>query len=58
MKVPCKNCPDRHNLCWDECERFRAYRKEKDRIAAAKRKENELTNAHQDRQRRLRKLRS
>lgn len=31
MRVPCKDCPDRHPLCHSDCERYKAYREDVDR---------------------------
>ena len=27
---PCKDCVDRHEACWSDCERYKAYRAELD----------------------------
>jgi hypothetical protein len=36
MRPPCKDCPDRHELCHATCERYLAYREERDRLNAEK----------------------
>lgn len=37
-KAPCKNCEERYPACHGKCEKFAEYRREVDRIAAARRK--------------------
>ena len=34
MKPPCKGCPERHELCHAECEKYIAYRADRDRHCA------------------------
>lgn len=36
MRPPCKDCPDRHELCHATCKRYLAYREERDRLNAEK----------------------
>lgn len=36
MRPPCKGCPDRRELCHATCERYLAYREERDRLNAEK----------------------
>lgn len=36
MRPPCKDCPDRRELCHATCERYLAYREERDRLNAEK----------------------
>ena len=40
MKAPCYQCPDRHVLCHSECEKYIAFRAERDRMNADRRIEN------------------
>ena len=42
MKAPCKDCPDRHELCHMECERYLEYRKERDRMNEDRKAEKQL----------------
>ena len=28
MNAPCKDCPDRHSVCHDSCERYQTFRRE------------------------------
>ena len=30
MKNPCKDCENRHTLCWNECEEHQAWKKKKE----------------------------
>lgn len=30
MTAPCKDCPDRHPLCHSECEKYLAYKAERE----------------------------
>ncbi len=39
MMAPCKDCPDRAPVCHDSCERYQAYRAERDRISEARQRE-------------------
>lgn len=36
MRPPCKDCPGRRELCHATCERYLAYREERDRLNAEK----------------------
>ena len=29
MKYPCKDCEDRHQACWDTCDRYKTVRESK-----------------------------
>lgn len=42
---PCKDCPDRHHLCWNECEAYREWRKT---VKAASNAEYQYKKAHND----------
>lgn len=37
MRPPCKDCPERHELCHATCGQYLAYREERDQINADKR---------------------
>lgn len=37
MKAPCKDCPDRHESCHGQCEKYQAYRKERDEMLEERR---------------------
>ena len=39
MNAPCKDCEDRHNLCHSSCEKYRAFRDERERIAKGRERE-------------------
>lgn len=41
MKAPCKDCLDRHQGCHSECEKYIAFRKERDELNELKHQENE-----------------
>lgn len=28
MTAPCKDCKERHDICWQDCERYFKYKKE------------------------------
>lgn len=28
--APCYNCPDRHKLCWADCEKYKVWREKRD----------------------------
>ena len=32
MKNPCKDCPDRHLGCHSKCERYKAWKKEREEL--------------------------
>ena len=32
MNAPCRDCPDRHEACHDHCDRYKAYKAERERI--------------------------
>lgn len=36
MTAPCKGCPDRHEACHDHCERYQAYKAERESIRQEK----------------------
>lgn len=33
IKAPCKDCPERREACWGQCEKYKAY---KERVAEIK----------------------
>lgn len=39
MKSPCYNCPDRHQGCHSECEKYKEYRAKNEERIALKKKE-------------------
>ena len=32
MIAPCKDCKDRHDICWQECERYKSYKSDMEEI--------------------------
>ena len=42
MNAPCKNCPNRHELCHMTCEKYLKYREERDRMNEERRAVNQL----------------
>lgn len=38
VKFPCKDCPDRHQACWSDCERYKQAKAEQDEKSQQKRK--------------------
>jgi hypothetical protein len=40
-KAPCKDCPNRHQGCHSECDKYIAFRKERDELNELKHKEKE-----------------
>ena len=32
---PCKDCPDRHRACWDQCAKYAHWKVEHDKVKAA-----------------------
>ena len=38
---PCFNCPDRHTLCWDSCDRYKEFRAKVDAEVANAKKESQ-----------------
>lgn len=40
-KAPCKDCPDRHQGCHSECEKYLEFRKERDELNELRHQENE-----------------
>lgn len=40
---PCKDCPKRHELCWDSCEEYLAWKKRKEAV-------KELDREHRDKE--------
>lgn len=42
----CRDCKERHTLCWNECERYKAQRKELDEANRRIRKEKEAYTAY------------
>ena len=30
MKNPCKDCENRHTLCWNDCEEYKVWKRGKD----------------------------
>ena len=45
-KTPCKDCPERHPLCRDQCETYWHWKVEKAREAACNRQKNEEITIH------------
>lgn len=42
LKAPCKDCPDRHMLCHDTCEKYQAFKKDREKISEIRRKDSDL----------------
>lgn len=44
MDAPCKDCKDRHDICWKDCDKYLRYKKEreeiKEKISEEKRKDS------------------
>ena len=40
-KSPCKNCSERHELCWGKCEKYKAWKSKIDDINKRRREYNE-----------------
>lgn len=38
FKSPCNNCPDRHTACWDNCDKYKEFRVEANKVRAEKEK--------------------
>lgn len=34
LSPPCKNCEERHKLCWSECEKYKEWKTEHDEAKA------------------------
>lgn len=32
MTAPCKDCPDRHDVCWQDCGRYKDYKMNLEKI--------------------------
>ena len=41
MIAPCKDCPDRYLNCHDQCEKYKEYKEELDRVREIRNKEYE-----------------
>lgn len=39
MNAPCKECQDRYEICHDSCEKYIKFRREREKIRAAKEQE-------------------
>lgn len=40
--APCLRCADRHPLCWNDCEKYKALIGQKRAVSAARKKEAEV----------------
>lgn len=38
LQAPCKDCSDRHQNCWSECEKYRTFRALMDAVSEKKQK--------------------
>ena len=45
MVCPCKDCSDRHELCHSDCEKYREWKEQKDRVRAMRREEKSISDA-------------
>ena len=43
MEYPCHNCKNRYTVCWSECETYKSFKAEQDRIKAEKKKYDDKT---------------
>lgn len=41
MNAPCKDCPDRHFNCWNECEKYKTYKARRVLINQRRKKEHD-----------------
>ena len=55
MKVPCKDCPDRHYKCHSECEKYLKFLAENEKRKEVIRLENNLYNVEMERLKNWRK---
>ena len=39
ISAPCKNCPDRHYVCWGTCKKYKKFKEEWERGKAVRREE-------------------
>jgi hypothetical protein len=46
MRAPCKDCPDRHELCHAHCEKYIEYRKQLDEVREKRMMEAEINSTH------------
>lgn len=44
-KAPCHNCPERHPGCHGKCEKYQAWKAERNKITDVKYRENDEKNA-------------
>ena len=50
MRAPCKDCPDRdHPRCYAVCEKYRAFRAERDQMSKERVAERQLNETFTDR---------
>lgn len=42
MIGPCKDCADRHKLCWNECVKYQAFQTKRKMIRDGRKREAEL----------------
>ena len=42
LRAPCKDCPDRHPECHGRCEKYLAFRAERDKYNEARRIEKQI----------------
>lgn len=43
IKVPCKNCSDRHTMCHSTCEKYLKFKKQNDEIREIKKRVNQIS---------------
>lgn len=43
IKVPCKNCSDRHMSCHSTCEKYLKFKKQNDEIREIKKRVNQIS---------------
>ena len=44
--APCKNCVDRHDVCWGECEKYKQWKMMLDEANRRRREYREKMNAY------------
>lgn len=51
IKPPCKDCEERHTLCWGECERYAEYKRALEEMNEHRRRDRDVLEYVHDRQR-------
>lgn len=56
MDAPCKDCKERHDICWKECERYLDYKKEMGEIKEKIREERKCVSMEHKRASRVKAI--